>query len=133
MLISEATTRKIEAHHLAREACLYVRQSSLRPVMEKHREREVPEQDVGDGLVGPWELPPVLHLGLSALLRCHLLAFQLRRLAPWLDSHHLSRSAGPGPCAMIPSGIVSRPLGGCMNRLAAADSSSVMGNWHAGV
>ena len=34
MLISEATTRKIEAHHLAREACLYVRQSSLRQVME---------------------------------------------------------------------------------------------------
>ena len=34
MLISEVTTRKIEAHHLAREACLYVRQSSLRQVME---------------------------------------------------------------------------------------------------
>ena len=34
MLISEVITRKIEAHHLAREACLYVRQSSLRQVME---------------------------------------------------------------------------------------------------
>ena len=34
MLMSEVTTRKIEAHHLEREACLYVRQSSLRQVME---------------------------------------------------------------------------------------------------
>ena len=34
MLNSEAATRKIEAHHLAREACLYVRQSSLRQVRE---------------------------------------------------------------------------------------------------
>ena len=34
MLISEVITRKVEAHHLAREACLYVRQSSLRQVVE---------------------------------------------------------------------------------------------------
>ena len=34
MLIPEVTTRKIEAHHLAREACLYTRQSSVRQVME---------------------------------------------------------------------------------------------------
>lgn len=32
--MSELTTRKVETHHLAREACLYVRQSSLRQVME---------------------------------------------------------------------------------------------------
>ena len=31
--MSEAQTRKIAAHHLEREACLYVRQSSLRQVM----------------------------------------------------------------------------------------------------
>ena len=30
----EAEARKIAAHHLEREACLYVRQSSLRQVME---------------------------------------------------------------------------------------------------
>ena len=32
--MSEATTRKIAPHHLEREACLYVRQSSLRQVAE---------------------------------------------------------------------------------------------------
>ncbi len=32
--MSEVATRKIEAHHLEREACLYVRQSSLRQVAE---------------------------------------------------------------------------------------------------
>ena len=34
VLMSEAATRKIKPHHLKREACLYVRQSSLRQVAE---------------------------------------------------------------------------------------------------
>ena len=34
MLTSEAATRKVETHHTEREACLYVRQSSLRQMVE---------------------------------------------------------------------------------------------------
>ena len=40
MLNSEATTRKIEAHHLAREACLYVPAVLSAPGQGEHRERE---------------------------------------------------------------------------------------------
>ena len=32
--MSEAEARKVATHHLEREACLYVRQSSLRQVMQ---------------------------------------------------------------------------------------------------
>ena len=63
--MSETATRKITPHHLKREACLYVRQSSLRQVVEntESTRRQYGLSRKALALGWPADVAPLMHPG----------------------------------------------------------------------